>query len=287
MWTQILNRWRWVVAGLVVGLAVSWWRGYVGLDASLLERDTIDVTEFEQLLVAKSSTGKPLLRGIRFYGHEAGTDWIIAEQFTRGTGPDGSESYVPVKVGAQRPYVPTRGPATKADPNFTVIDYLKSIQATNPQVRFSTRWWDREPARSMVYALIGVIAFAGAGPLLLGWFSGGAAAAGKGKEAEYDLSRFGKGGGGDAPAKPTRHGPTEAELAHLRELEAELERRLGNDGTAAIPPGAAEASSASAGPTSVKKLDAGPLEAPAESKPTESKQYDGEFYPTETHVKRK
>jgi hypothetical protein len=287
MWTHILKRWRWAVGGLVLGLAISWWRGYVGLDRSLLERDTLDVTEFEQLLVAKSPSGQPLLRDIRFFGHEGGTDWVIAEQLSGGTrGPEKAVSYIPVKIGAQRPYVPKLNAPPKPDANYTVFDYLKSIQASNPQVRFSSRWWDREPARSVVYALIAVIALAGAGPFVVGVLSGGAtvSTAGSKADAEY-LARFGK-GGGDVPARPGKHHPSEAELARLRELEAELERRLAGDGTAETP--AAPASGADPPPSApqVKKLDAGPLEAPAEQKPKQAKEYGGEFYPTETHVKR-
>ena len=113
----------------------------------------------------------------------------------------------------------------------------------------------------------------------------------KEKKPEYDLSRFGKGKPGRSiAAKPQ---VTEQDLEHVRELDAELERRLAaaraTDGTTltgAAASGPADADNRTKPEQPVQKLSAGPLEAPAiDDKPKKPKRYGGEFYPTETHVK--
>jgi hypothetical protein len=115
------------------------------------------------------------------------------------------------------------------------------------------------------------------------------------KDPEYDLSRFGK--GKPEAEKPVKRGPTEAEIAHLRELEAELEQRLAGrtDSSDAPTPSAGGGAASQAQPQQaqqqqqqqpIKKLDGGPLEVQGENKPKQQKRFGGEFYPTETHVKQ-
>jgi len=82
-------------------------------------------------------------------------------------------------------------------------------------------------------------------------------------------------------------------LAHLRELEAELEQRLAAKDEAVEAADSSAAHAADAPPPSsqpqqpIRKLDAGPLEAPAQQQsPKPQKKFGGDYYPTETHVKR-
>jgi hypothetical protein len=279
---------------LALGLLISLWRGWVGAEGTLIGRTTLDSSEFERMLVGKSPTGMPLVKDIRYYGQEDGTDWVIAEQLVRrGRDQNKSETYIPVKVAAERPYVPKLSPPAKADPKFTVVEYLQSMHAIDPQVKFSTRWWDQEPLRSPLFALMGMALLAGACPTIVNLLVGGAEAradSAKTGQSEYDLSRFGK--GKPEPAKATRHGPTDQDLAHLRELEAELERSLSS--TRDEAPNAqpdATAASVSSNPIAlpgqpIRKLDGGPLDPQAEVKPKQPKHFGGEYYPTETHVKR-
>jgi hypothetical protein len=283
-----LKRWQWAVVGLALGLAVSFYRGWVAADATLESRQTLDSTEFEQILAKKSTAGQPMVKDIRYFGQDDSIDWVIANQLVRrGRGVTASEAYVPVKIAFDRPYKPRLNRPLNLDANFTVVDYLKLARAKNPEVRYSTRWWDREPVRSPLFALLGMAVMAGACPLLMNRIGGGEQA--KRDEPEYDLSRFGK--GGPEPERPAKTGPTEADIAHLRDLEAELERKLAAGAEPAVEadsPSLTQPTAAQNGSTGpIRKLDAGPLESqsPADAAKHANKEFAGEFYPTETHVK--
>src|SRR5436190_14432987 len=107
MHIENFRRWHWALIGLALGLIFSWWRGWVGAEGALIGRSTIDSTEFEQLLVAKSPSGVPLVKDIRYFGLEEGTDWVIAQQLiVQGKGENRTANYIPVKVAFERPYVP-------------------------------------------------------------------------------------------------------------------------------------------------------------------------------------
>lgn len=247
-----------------------------------MERTTLDITEFELLLAAKSSTGKPALKDIRFYGHEADRSWLIAQQLLRqGSGSTAADVYVPVKIAARKPFVPRRNPSAKVDPNYTVIDYLKSLSATHPELRFSTRWWDSEPTRSAIFGIAGMVLLAGVCPMLMNVLATGSFRRLDENRPEYDLSQSANRKGTSKAAVP--HGPGAEDLAHVRELDAELERRLAR-GVDSMP-SASSQQSVDASPK-IRELNVQPLEAPvAQTKPKQPKEYEGEFYPTETHVK--
>jgi hypothetical protein len=287
MRVEHFKRWHWGLIGLTLGLAVSLWRGWVGPEGTLLGRSTLESSEFEKLLLTKSPTsGQPQVKDIRFFGEEDGRSWLIAQQLVR-RGRDEPEVYIPVKIPAKKPFVSSLNPTAKVDANFTVVDYLKTVKAKHPEVRFSTRWWDQEPVRSPMFALVGMVLAALAGqPLVHALLGAGLGREPDKKGEEYDLSRFGK--GGPEKKEPVKKGPSEQDIAHLRELEAELERQLAakDQGGGAAPDSAAPATQQSApSDQPIKKLDGGPLEAQADNKPKQAKRYGGEFYPTETHVK--
>jgi hypothetical protein len=102
---------------------------------------------------------------------------------------------------------------------------------------------------------------------------------GEEKGPEYDLERF----KAEAEAKKAAgHVATPQELAHLRELEEELEKKL-----AAQRAGLPMPEDEEAVPAGTKKLDGGPLEAFVENKPAEEHDYKGEFYPVDRHVNKK
>ncbi len=162
------RRWQWAVIGLTLGVFVSLWRGWLGAESSLLDRSTLHSTEFEALLTAKAPSGKPFLTDVRYYGYEDGVDWIIARKLVLpARGDSKTETYIPVKIAADRPYLPRTRPAGKVAADFTVLDYLKSVQASNPQLRFSSGWWDRQPMRSVLYGLVGMLLLAGVAPALI------------------------------------------------------------------------------------------------------------------------
>src|SRR5262245_44713260 len=115
------KRWHWAIIGLLLGLVYSGWRGWVGPDSELNDRTTIDSTELERLVAKKSQSGQPLIKDIRYFGRVDGTDWVIANTLTR-SGKAPSESYIPVKIPAERPFRPTVNPPSKPNPNYTVVD---------------------------------------------------------------------------------------------------------------------------------------------------------------------
>ena len=71
-------------------------------------------------------------------------------------------------------------------------------------------------------------------------------------------------------------------MAHLRELEEELEKKLAAQRAGLPIPGEEEAVTAG-----VKKLDGGPLEEFKDNKEAEEHDYKGEFYPVDRHIHKK
>ena len=281
-----LKRWQWACLGVALGLIVSLWRGWVGPEGALVDRPTLEAVDFERLLLQKGAAGQPMVKSIRVHSHIDGTYWLTAEQLIR-RGPDGPEKYVSVKIPAKTPFVPQTNKPPKVEAGYTVVDWLRSMKQKHPEIAFSTRWWAHEPVRSPMFAIVGMVLLAGLCPPLIGVLTGaglGRQREEKEKNPEYDLSRFGK--GKPEEAKPSKPHLTEQDLAHVRELDAELERRLsagGSAGDAAAPlPGDAQPQH----DRPVQKLTGGPLETPVDDKPKKSKRYGGEFYPTETHVKQ-
>jgi prepilin-type N-terminal cleavage/methylation domain-containing protein/prepilin-type processing-associated H-X9-DG protein len=172
---QQFKRWQWACIGLVIGLGYAQWRGWVGPDNTLEDRQTIDSTEFEQMLTKKSSTGQPLLRNLRYFGRVDGADWLLAEQLAQ-SGKKTLGDYVPVKISTPIPYSPRLNPPpADRKASFTVMDYLKAAQVKTPEVRFSTRWWDQPPQRSPLFAVLGMLLLGGLAPLVMNFLGGGPA----------------------------------------------------------------------------------------------------------------
>ena len=299
------KRWHWALIGLALGLIVSLWRGWVGPEAALIDRPTLEAADFEKLILQKNAAGQPMVRDIRVHSVVDGTYWLTAQQVLRDDTIRNNrrERYVPVKIPARTPFVPQTTPpsgAGKVDPHFTVVDWLKSMKTKHPEIGFSTRWWAQEPARTPLFALCGMLALAGFCPRLVhAWYGTTPAEAKRAEEAkkkaeEYDLSRFGK--GKPEPAAKAKHAITEEDLKHVRELDEELERRLatgaaggGSGGDASQVPAGSSAAPGAATPQSdqpIRKLQSGPLETTIDEHPKKQKRFDGEFYPTETHVKQ-
>jgi len=302
-----LKRWHWIVLGLAVGLGISYWRGSIDAEMALRGYDSLDVAAFERNLTATSRDGRPLLRNIRVYPAEEGVYWVAAEELPERGGrrrggwdgwrrnrnqpnadqPAPQAEYNPVMVRTTTPFVPRNNPQAPTNPNYTVVDYLTEMKSQHPGLDFSNRWWDKDPLRSTIWALAGVLVIGGIWPSIINLLIG----AGLGhrtekKESEYDLSRFGK----EEPAPVAKAEPTAAELEKLRQLEAELERNLAASGLSAqnldAPAAGTDVSSAPA-EQPLRVLTSGPVESPAtDDKPPEDKHYAGEFYPTVTHVKK-
>jgi hypothetical protein len=172
-----LKRWQWAVLGLALGAAFSCWRGWVGNEGALIGRSTLESSDFEKLMLAKSPTsGQRVVTDILYYGREDGMAWLTARQLVRkGMAAQAKEMYVPVKVPAKTPYVPAVDPPAKVDPKFTVVDYLNSVKAKHPELTFTIRWWAHEPVQTPMFALMGTLLLAGAGPSLVHVLAGASA----------------------------------------------------------------------------------------------------------------
>jgi len=190
--------------------------------------------------------------------------------------------------------VPTLTPPAEPDPKFTVIAYLKAMKAKTPIADFSTRWWDREPVRSVLFAAIGLAVLGGAWPMFIPLLTGADPTQKRGgdkrrSEPQYDLSRFGRSKPQPASTPAAGRGLTQDEIEKLRRLEEELEQSLRAREPAGSESSPTPAGNHTASPApAIRPLTAAPLEPPtAPEKPKEHKEYAGEFYPTETHVKKK
>jgi hypothetical protein len=217
---------------------------------------------------------------VRYFGRKT-APLLTAQQL----GPQGQQRacrrrvYIPVKIPAKTPVLPAINPPAKVDPNFTVVDYLKEVRAKNPQVRFSTRWWDQEPLRTPLFALIG-------------WHCCGGMAA-----AESSARRCGRGRDEGRRTPSTtfcelRQGRTGADIAGQTRADrggagasARARGRAGSNGSpAGRPPPprmrihhpfAASPDSRNR-PRKIRKLDGGPLETTADNKPKAHKKFGGE-----------
>jgi hypothetical protein len=301
-----LKRWQWACIGVALGLAFSLWRGWVGPEGTLVDRPTLEAVDFERLLLAKGGNAQPMIRKIRVHSRVDGVYWLTAEQLMRPSKKSNQEQYVPVKIPAKTPFVPKTNPPPPANAGqqYTIVDWLRTMQSKHPQIGFSTRWWAQEPVRSPMYAFFGLVLCAGVCPPLVWKLSGVTPQQReqmekqkeleKAKKAAYDLSRFGKGKPEKKAAKP---GITAQDLQHVRELDAELERQLSAGSASAAAAGQSVSSAGAGGGAGgggatpnpgapVQKLTGGPLEASADDKPKKPKRFGGEFYPTETHVKQ-
>ena len=156
------------------------------------------------------------------------------------------------------------------------------MQQNNPNagIEFRYAWYRESWAIYLLWTGAALLLIGGVWPSVISLMVGaGLGFQGEEKGPEYDLERF----KAEAEAKKAAgHVATPQELAHLRELEEELEKKL-----AAQRAGLPMPEDEEAVPAGTKKLDGGPLEAFVENKPAEEHDYKGEFYPVDRHVNKK
>jgi hypothetical protein len=270
MTIRTLKRRHWILIGLLVGAAVA----LIQLSAGPIGQAPVGMgqADFERLLQAPPVLGKyaaldeinivPVgdvywVRGQRRYpladnsGFEYRTEWLA------------------LRERQYRPIDPALHPREAGQGGeYTVRTFLADAAARDPRVRYRYAWekdarivW---PACLLGGALIGAM-WAGLLRLLIVVPSGDG--------LNYALPQVASHAADAAPP------PTEAEQRYLIALEAEMEAKL-RAGATAPPPSQAKPHAPSA-----VKLDGVPL-APVATKSEDPKRYNGEFYPTETHVKR-
>src|SRR2546428_4582838 len=151
MRVEDLKRWQWAGIGLLLGVLVSFWLGYTGLERVMADRSTLSTSEFEKVLLLRTDGGTPALSHIRPYRMSDGSYWLSADWFVQRRAEPAAH-YVAVKILAPTPYIPRQDPpakkldanfrgyskqslallaqppllldTSKIDPNFTVLDYL-------------------------------------------------------------------------------------------------------------------------------------------------------------------
>jgi hypothetical protein len=274
MHVQDLKRWHWVVIALVVGLALSYVWSSVEWDENL---PTIGQRDFESGLITPYPREKHLANVTVMPPHE-GKYKVVAEQ-VRNTKTPGVIDLRPVAFMADTPY---KDGAWRGDSveHASVREYLKAAKANNAEISFKYAWYRETWAIYLLWTGASLLLIGGVWPSVVSLMVGaGLGFQGEEKGPEYDLSRF------KAEAekkKAAGHVPTEAELAHLHELEDELEKKLAAQ-RAGMPIPEDEPQTVAA----VKKLDGGPLEAMANTKGEEEHDYKGEFYPVDRHLPKK
>ena len=274
MHVQDLKRWHWVAISLVVGLLLSWVWSSVEWDENL---PTIGQRDFEAgLLINYPQAGH--LNNVTVMPPQEGKYKIVAEQ-VRNTKTPGVIDLRPVAYMADTPYKAGQWRG-EGEPHDTVLKYLESVKSANASTSFKYAWYRETWAIFLLWTGASLLLIGGVWPSIISLMVG--AGLGFQKEdqgPEYDLNRF----KAEADAKKAAgHEPTPAEIAHLQELEAELEKKLAAQ-RAGLPIPEDEEEKAAA----VRKLDGGTLQPLAPEKPPEEHEYKGEFYPVDRGAKKK
>lgn len=276
MHVQDLKRWHWVVIALLVGLALSYVWSSVEWDENL---PTIGQRDFEAGLIIPFPREKHLAN-VTVMPPQEGKYKVVAEQVRMGK-EAGVVEMRPVAYMADAPY---KAGAWRQDTlEFpTVREYLADVQKNNAEANVGFKYaWYREPwAIYLLWTGASLLLIGGVWPSVVSLMVGaGLGLQKEDKGPEYDLNRFKS----EAEAKKAAgHEPTDAERAHLRQLEEELERKLEAQRLGMpIPEDQPEPAHAT------KKLDGGPLEALADNATPEDHDYKGEFYPVDRHLPKK
>jgi len=275
MHVQDLKRWHWVVVALVIGLALSYVWSSVEWDENL---PTIAQRDFEAGLTLPFPT-QGHLQNVTVMPLGDGAHKVVAEQ-VRNTDTAGVVELRPVAFRAEMPYKAGlwRG---GGEEHPDVLAYLKQTQSATPELSYRYAWYRETWAIFALWTGASVLLIGGVWPSAVSLMVG----AGLGLQREetgpdYDLSRFKS----EAEKSADKRELTPEQIAHLRELEAELERKLEAQRLGMPVP---EDQPAPAEATAPRALDAGPLEAAAIQKEQDEHDYKGEFYPVDRHLPKK
>jgi hypothetical protein len=286
--------WQWAIIGLLLGALAGSVRSFYADIPDAGVHETLSQKEFERDLFRKSSDGKSSyfdsLKVVPFENRQ-----IIIGEYTvtaHHRDPKNPKARPTVTHESRRfrmvPTVPYKpGPRFKGDfpKNLTVAEFLGWVQQHHPalNVRYRYNSWDTPKTQFAMWIGGSVLLFGLVWPVTINFLTFGRPWRPKPPKEEYDLDRFGKGEPEPPPPPPPEvdHGAIHSQIAAI---EAELEAGT-TASTAPAPSSTVEDRPADA---SVRKLDAGPLEAPStRDESQEKKDYAGEFYPTTTHVTKK
>jgi hypothetical protein len=276
---QDLKRWHWIAMSIVVGLALGYVWSNVEWDENL---PTIGQRDFEEGLV-KQFPKQGHLERVTVMPPVEGKYKIVADQVRDIKLVDAQRADVNFRPVAYMADTPYKAAAWRGgeEPYPNVIEYLKNAQTKNAQVSYRYAWWRTPKAVYALWTGASVLLIGGVWPVLVSLMVGAGLGLKRADQGpEYDLERFK--GEQAKDAAPT--GPTPEQLAHMRELEEELEKKLAAQ-RAGMPIPEDEIVAAQA--AVAKKLDGGPLEAAGIQKQDEEHDYKGEFYPVDRHLPKK
>jgi len=259
---QSLQRWHWIVIGLIAGAVVGGGRLMAVSDKEVGGPDFITQAQFERELrlpPIELSKGKPqpYITGLAI--HQAkGVDLVSFRELDTET-----LEYKPRWFAAPRPYK-SLGALSDVPAGYTVADYLSEAQ---PPVGFSNAWWETPGGAMAIWVGGGAVVIGGIWPFILNLLIG-AGLGRKPKEQEYDLSRF-----KSEEAPQAQKQVSEEDRKRMEELEAEMIAGLNSEGDRPQAQAARQ-------PGVLKELHAEEVvEAPVG--PREQKDYVGEYYPVE------
>ena len=284
-----IRRWQWILISLVVGWILGQlqqlpredWRSAYGQNMTQrdfergLQREYNGVRHFRDLVVYPDRIQLP--GGISKPIH------IVAGLYLDGGPPvkDGNEraDWRPRCFVAEVPYKPL-GPSTQpADPQLSVVDYLKSLKGTGVSFRYA--WW-RDPVWAVrLWTAASLVVIGGIWPTLVNLMVYGSIW--RPRESKgVDLSRVKPTTTESAP-KPSI---TAEDLAETERLDAQMEAQL-----AASPSEPVSSANVQSQPPPTRELNAAPLVPAApetEKDPKDFGQGKDDFYPTElkTHTEK-
>lgn len=277
MGVRNVRRWQWVLASLVIGVALGYFQQLPAENWQKRFGDTITQSQFEEGLTREQS-GMRWFRDVVVYperievGGKTLSVVIVTGEYFNGKleMQNGQRAAVwrrrcHVVDGPYQPIVPVAA-AKGSDSVFAYLDGVKGV-------RYTYAWW-RDPTAAVgmwtagSFVVIGLL-----WPTAINLIVFGSVYRPKG-ERGMDL--------GKVPAKASEGGakPSEADLAAVSQMGEELEAKLTAEpsGGAPIPQGAGDAAK-------VRSLNASALEAATEQ-PHEKKDFGrdrDDFYPTERH----
>jgi hypothetical protein len=293
-----ITRLQWLVASVIIGALLAWFQtGFASGGFSQTHAPAVLETMLHRQPVrGEDGSVHPWVRSIRVYpANETGFAVLEEGQPVRPrvaavryqlltTRSDGFE-YIPATTLVREPFISS----VQRQEYAGFADYLTALAADRDWIQFRQNWW--KDARNAYYIWIGgsVLLIGIIWPTVLNRL----ARAGYGPPPE-EIARhrnermawlktfFTRAESRSSSAKPSPAATlTAADLQQIADMEERL-RASGGLETAA-------SGDATPGnkPGEVRKLDAAPLEQTEPEKPREEQDYDGEYWPTVAHAKKK
>ncbi len=305
MRVEDLKRGHWIVIAILLGAALAWAQGFWNRSVTQTQAQVqFENLLFRQPVKAADGTVYPYVANIVVYppveagftmqgeqGEYVPKRCIVRYGILTPAPDQGGWYYKPAITLVGDPYRP-RGRAAETA-NFTIRDFLNQVSESRDWIKFKYAWW-AEPKYSYSMWIGGMVLVLG---VIWPTVQNRLVAAGYGRPTEEkekkpslfsqlfarEKSTSASSSPEDTERKPASMALSQEDLERIAAMEAELsDFAKGSDRSAG---GEGEQREQQ---TQVRQLNAAPLEAPkVEERPQEEVEYDGEFYPTVAHAKRK